>query len=95
MPDSELEEIEIYEDDKQVIRIAADLPSNDKDSLINLIKQYKEVFARSPTDMPGIDAKVACHKLSIDPNIKPIQQKKRNHRTEQQRAIEDEVNKLL
>ena len=72
-PDFELEEIKIYEDDERVIRIVTDLPSNDKDNLISLIKQFKEVFAWSPADMPGIDAKVACHKLSINPNIKLVQ----------------------
>ena len=43
-PDSELEIVRIYEDDERVIRIAANLPPNDKDNLVSLIKQFKEVF---------------------------------------------------
>ena len=45
--------------------------------------------------MPGIDLSIACHKLSIDPGVKLVQQKKRNHGAERQRAIKEEVTKLL
>ena len=45
--------------------------------------------------MPGIDISVLCHRLSIDRNIKPVQQKKRNHGIERQKVIRDEVRKLL
>ena len=45
--------------------------------------------------MPRIDIRVACHKFLIDPSIKPIQQKKRNHGIEPQKAIKEKVTKLL
>ena len=95
-PESEVEEVKIYENEnKQVICIRADLSPRDKNMLVNLIKQYKEIFAWSPIDMPRIDVEITCHKLSIDPNIKPIQRKKRNHGVEWQKAIKEEVTKLL
>ena len=45
--------------------------------------------------MPRIDISISCHKLSIDKGVKPVQQKKRNHGAERQKAIKEEVNKLL
>lgn len=45
--------------------------------------------------MPGIDPRVITHKLSVDPSIKPIQQKKRTFTTNRNLAIAEEVDKLL
>ena len=45
--------------------------------------------------MPGIDISMSCHKLSINKNAKLVRQKKRNHGAKRQKAIKDEVGKLL
>lgn len=45
--------------------------------------------------MTGIDADVMCHKLHIDKNFKPIKQKPRKVAPEKERAVEEEVHKLL
>jgi len=36
-----------------------------------------DVFAWSPTDMPGIDPAIICHWLAIDPKVKLVKQKPR------------------
>ena len=72
-PRSELEDFKIYgDDDDRVIRIGVDLEPKDKAQLKNLIEQYKDIFARTPTDMPRIDISVSCHKLLINKNAKPV-----------------------
>src|SRR3954465_2707464 len=45
--------------------------------------------------MPGIDPVVIAHHLSIKPEYKPVQQKKRNLGIDRQKAAEEEVDKLL
>ena len=45
--------------------------------------------------MGGIDPAVITHKLNISPTFKPIKQKKRSFTAERQKAINEEVNKLL
>ena len=45
--------------------------------------------------MPGIDNKVIEHRLNVDPTRKPIQQKRRVFALERNRAIVEEVEKLL
>ncbi|PKA55935.1 RNA-directed DNA polymerase like [Apostasia shenzhenica] len=45
--------------------------------------------------MPEIDRKIAEHKLSLSADVPPIRQKKRNFGCEKQRAIKEEVEKLI
>ncbi|KAL5538664.1 hypothetical protein UlMin_044966 [Ulmus minor] len=45
--------------------------------------------------MPGIDPNVIVHRLNIDPNFKPIKQKRRTFNVERYMAINTDVDKLL
>ena len=45
--------------------------------------------------MPGIDPKMACHKLHVDPAAKPVIQKRRHFAPERVAIIEAEIDKLL
>ena len=54
-----------------------------------------EVFAWKQEDMGGIDPTVITHKLNINPSFKPIKQKRRSFDLERQKAINEEVSKLL
>ena len=45
--------------------------------------------------MGGIDPTVITHRLNISPSFKPIKQKRRSFAPERQKAINEEVNKLL
>src|SRR3954465_4094390 len=45
--------------------------------------------------MPGIDPSIISHHLSVQPEFKPVQQKKRNLGIDRQRAAEEEVDRLL
>ncbi|KAL5543300.1 hypothetical protein UlMin_011010 [Ulmus minor] len=59
------------------------------------ILEHRDVFAWSHEDMPGIDPNVIVHRLNIDPNFKPIKQKRRTFNAERYMAINTEVEKLL
>jgi len=45
--------------------------------------------------MPGIDPSIACHHLTINPNIKPVVQRKRKLGEERRKAMDEEVKKLV
>ncbi|KAL2231185.1 UNVERIFIED_CONTAM: hypothetical protein Sindi_1712900 [Sesamum indicum] len=62
---------------------------------IDFLSRNKDMFAWSPSDFKGIDPKVIVHHLNIDPQIKPVKQKKKMFGVERNRIIEEEVNKLL
>jgi hypothetical protein len=45
--------------------------------------------------MPGIDLNIISHRLNIDPTAKPVKQKKRNFAPERNKALAEEVDKLM
>ncbi|KAI5351609.1 hypothetical protein L3X38_004500 [Prunus dulcis] len=53
------------------------------------------MFAWSPSDMPGIDPNIICHRLHVNPACKPVAQKRRNFAPERVAIIEAEIDKLL
>ncbi|XP_020227232.1 uncharacterized protein LOC109808591 [Cajanus cajan] len=79
----------------QVTYIGADISEADRSILSQVIIKNKDLFAWTPSDMPGIDPKVMCHKLSICAEARPVAQRKRKMGTERKLAVETEVAKLL
>ena len=62
---------------------------------MKFLKKNLDFFAWSHEDMPGIDRRVIEHSLNIYATKKPIQQKRRVFAPEQNKAIMEEVEKLL
>ena len=54
-----------------------------------------EVFAWKQEDRGGVDPTVITHKLNVNPSFKPIKQKRRSFAPKRQKAINEEVGKLL
>lgn len=52
------------------------------------------MFAWKPSDLTGVSPKVAIHSLNVNPNVKPVKQKRRHFGAEKDRIIEKEVKKL-
>ena len=63
--------------------------------LIQFLKENLDVFAWSHEDMPGIPPEIIQHKLNVNPDRKPIQQRRRVFAPERDQAVADEVIKLL
>ena len=63
--------------------------------LIRFLKRNKDVFAWKQEDIGGIDPAIITHKLSVSPSFKPVKQKRRSFTPERQKAINEEVGKLL
>ncbi|KAK8954142.1 hypothetical protein KSP39_PZI002328 [Platanthera zijinensis] len=93
----EVLEVEILTKDgrREKIKISGELTPKDQEEIRRCVKESIDVFAWSAADMPGIDADVACHRLNLDPKVRPIQQKKRAIAFKMARPIREEVEKLL
>jgi molybdopterin-guanine dinucleotide biosynthesis protein A len=63
--------------------------------LVNFLHANTEVFAWSPSDMPGIPREVVEHFLDIRANSRPVRQHLRRFDEEKRRVIEEEIHKLL
>jgi len=59
--------------------------------LKDFLSNNLDIFAWSPTNMPGVNASIICHQLSIDPEIKPVKQKVRKMNAEWCQALIKEV----
>lgn len=62
---------------------------------MELLQEYRDVFAFVPEEMPDIDPTVMEHKLNVNPTHNPIVQKKRHIGPERAATAIAEVQKLL
>ena len=81
------------EDDKKEIKIGTLIGKDVRESLIKLLQEYKDVFAWSYQDMPGLNTNVVVHKLPLKPECKPVKQKLRRMRPDMSLKIREEVKK--
>ena len=63
--------------------------------LIKFLKENLDVFTWSHEDMPGISPKIIQHKLNVNLERKPVQQRQRAFSPERDQANTEEVTKLL
>ncbi|CAA0843025.1 Unknown protein, partial [Striga hermonthica] len=66
-----------------------------RSKLINLIREFTDVFAYTTDELTGIEARVIEHRLNIDLSVRPVKQKRRHHGAEMDKIIEQEVDKLM
>ena len=66
-----------------------------RQDLTSFLRMNQDVFAWSHEDMPGIDPSIIVHRLNVNPDSSPVRQKKRVFVQEQDKAVAEEVRKLL
>ncbi|CAA0825818.1 Unknown protein, partial [Striga hermonthica] len=77
------------------LRIGANLQEPIRSILIQFLQSNSDVFAWKHEDMKGIDPQKACHRLNLDKTVKPVIQKRWKFGPDRQKALEEEVNKLI
>ncbi|KAK4386125.1 hypothetical protein Sango_2483100 [Sesamum angolense] len=92
----ELKEVNLGDiENPRPIYINASLNYGEEGTYIALLNEFKDVFAWSYKEMPGLDPKVVVHHLSVKKGARPIKQGQRRFRPELILLIEGEVNKLI
>ena len=72
-----LEIVELVEREaSKTIRIGTTLSPKMRTKLVQFLKENLDVFAWSHEDMPGVSPKVIQHKLNVDLERKPVQQRR-------------------
>uniref|UniRef100_A0A2N9FVR8 Reverse transcriptase domain-containing protein n=1 Tax=Fagus sylvatica TaxID=28930 RepID=A0A2N9FVR8_FAGSY len=77
------------------ISISKSLSAKERKCLIDLLHEYKDVFAWDYHEMPGIDPGLVAHSLNVEPGTRPVVQPMRTFHTEVEAQITQEVKKLL
>ena len=66
-----------------------------RQALMTFLRENQDVFVWSQENMPGIDPSIVVHRLNVSPSFFPIRQKKRVFTQERDKAMAEEVQKLL
>ncbi|KAI5421983.1 hypothetical protein KIW84_045439 [Lathyrus oleraceus] len=94
-----LENLEIVnlgsEDCVREVKIGALLEESVKKGLIELLREYVDIFAWSYEDMPGLDTDIVQHFLPLKPECVPVKQKLRRTHPDMAVKIKEEVHKQI
>ena len=81
------------DDESKMIQVGNTLTTSEKDALVALLTEFKEVFAWSYEDVPGIDIDIVQYCIPTDPTMKPVKQKLRRMQPEWTLKIKEEIEK--
>ena len=91
-----LETVALAEDETtKTTRIGTTLSLGMRTRLIWSLKENLDVFAWSHEDMPNISPAIIQHRLNVNPERKPVQQRRRAFALKQDQAVTEKVTKLL
>ncbi|XP_070014329.1 uncharacterized protein [Nicotiana sylvestris] len=82
-------------DNVREIKISIYLEPQIREGIIKALFEYKDIFAWSYDDMPGLSTDWVVHKLPIDPTFPPIKQKLRKFKIDISVKTKEEVTKQL
>ncbi|RDY10541.1 hypothetical protein CR513_04909, partial [Mucuna pruriens] len=80
-------------EDLEVINLGRGEETREIQRLVELLKEYVDIFARSYRDIPGLDTANVKHRLPLIPKVVPIQQQLRRMKLEVALKIKEEVEK--
>ncbi|GKA06069.1 reverse transcriptase domain-containing protein, partial [Tanacetum coccineum] len=80
---------------KQTITIGSTLTEEGWKALCELLRRNLDIFAWKPEDMTGVPRHLAEHRLNVREGCLPVRQKKRSQAPERNKAIQEEVAKLV
>ena len=94
-PSEELEPVSLDDDPEHLAYIGSKLAKDLKSLLTQFLRHNRDIFAWKQAEMGRIDPAIITHKLNTNPSFKPVKQKRRSFTSERQKAINEEVGKLL
>ncbi|KAM2064856.1 hypothetical protein ACFX16_028201 [Malus domestica] len=82
-------------EESKPIFVSALLSADETEEYYQLLLEYKNVFAWTYKEMPGLDPVIVVHHLGVKPGAGPIKQMQRQYRSELIPQIEAEINKII
>ncbi|KAF5933295.1 hypothetical protein HYC85_029466 [Camellia sinensis] len=83
------------EKDPRLVQIGSTLSSKERECLVSLLKDFKDVFTWSYKDMPGIDPEIVQHRIPLDLEARPVKQKLRRIFPDWALKIKEEATKEI
>ena len=66
-----LEKVVVGDTSEKFFQVGAQLPSQEREELVEFLKRNIDVFAWNACNAPGIDLAFICHHLNVNPSITP------------------------
>ncbi|XP_050877403.1 uncharacterized protein LOC127081165 [Lathyrus oleraceus] len=83
------------ETDKKEVKVGASLAKHVHSELVDLLREYVDVFVWSYQHMPGLDTNIVEHHLPLKPECPPVKLKLRRTKPDMALKIKEEVKKQL
>jgi hypothetical protein len=83
------------DEEKREIKIGALLEASVKEKVIDLLREYVDIFAWSYQDMPGLDPEIVEHRLPLKPECPPVKQRLRRSHPDMALKIKEEIQKQI
>ena len=90
----DLVKITIGDDPEKFFQVGSQLPQQEREELIEFLKQNIVVFVWNTYEALGVDPEFICHHLNVNPLVTPKKQLLRRPSKEHAEAIREEVAKL-
>ena len=92
-PKPNLSETEVFNlgtpEEVKEIKISIHVDQTIRDDIIQVLIEYKDVFAWSYDDMSGLIVDLVVHKLPLHPDFPPVQQKQRKFKADMSDKIKE------
>jgi len=79
----------------RMFKLDKSLGQGTQDQIAEVIARQLNAFAWSASDMPSIDPDFLCHRLTMDPQVRSVLQRRRKFKEERRHVIKEETKKLL
>ena len=84
----------IGDDLERFFQVGVQLPLQEKEKLVELLRRNVDVFAWDAYEAPSLNPEFICHRLNVDPSATLKKQPPRRPSSEHMEAIKTEVVKL-
>jgi len=79
----------------KTFRLGRLLDKKEQNQVAEVILRHLDAFAWSASDMPGIDPDFLCHRLTMEPKVRPVRKRRRKFNEKRQLVVQEETRKLL
>jgi len=79
----------------RMFKLGRSLSQEAHNQIVEVIARHLDAFAWTASDMPGIDPDFLCHCLTMDPQVRPVRQRRRKFNEKRRLVIRQKTKKLL
>ena len=90
----DLDKVIIGDDPERFFQVGAQLPLQEREQLVKLLRRNVDVFAWDAYEAPRLDSKFIFHHLNVNPSVTLKRQPPRHPSNEHVEAVKSEVIKL-